>query len=305
MGSIWLDGRTSGYRNVVDVLRAAGVNVATFAGWETRSRSSGGFEALLGVVCHHTASQTTPANDLSYMVNGSPDAPVSNGLLDRTGTFTIIAGGASNHAGKGGGSSGGGGTTWVCSKGTVPPDSANSRCFGIEAANNGVGEPWPKAQTDAYVRMVRALDDAYGLDPHRDTRSHAEWTPPRKIDPRGPSPWQPANASSPWAMDGFRTEVAGTLPAPPVQEDELVLTIFTIREAGAAFLGFTWHGLGQQIEWLDTQAKLDTYRAQHCAELTIGLGDCRNLYLLGPVPSGDHKHNWSAADFRGVVDTAA
>src|SRR6185369_7534891 len=102
MGSIWLDGRLSGYPNVVTVLRNAGCAVAEFDGWQHRSRSSGGFNALLGIIVHHTASSTTPANDLNYMVYGCPDNPVSNGLLDRTGLFTIIGAGATNHAGKGG-----------------------------------------------------------------------------------------------------------------------------------------------------------------------------------------------------------
>ena len=81
------------------------------------------------------------------------------------------------------------------------------------------------------------------------------------------------------------------------------LTIFTVDGAGAAFLGFTWDGLGQQVEWLDTQAKLDTYRRHNCPELRIALGDCRNLYLLGPIPTGDHAHAWVPSDFRGVIDT--
>ena len=219
MGSIWVNGSTAGYPNVVDVLRGAGLNVVEYEGWRNRSRSSGGFSGLWGVLCHHTASQTSPASDLSYMVYGSPDAPVSNGLLDRTGTFTVIAGGASNHGGKGGGSSDGGGTPWVTSKGTIPGNSANSYAFGIEAANNGVGEPWPQAQQDAYVVMVRALTGAYGLNPMTDVRSHHEWTPPRKIDPRGPSRWQPANSSTPWDMHLFRAEV-GQLPAPPIDIED-------------------------------------------------------------------------------------
>ena len=89
MGSIWLDGRSAsaGYPNVLDVLRNAGVPVAPVPGWEKRSRSSGGMERFLGIFVHHTASNTTPPNDLRYMLNG-PGNPISNGLLDREGTFT-------------------------------------------------------------------------------------------------------------------------------------------------------------------------------------------------------------------------
>lgn len=213
MGSVWLDGRTGGYLNLLDVLRAGGVSCSGYDGWTTRSRSSGGYEGLWAVVAHHTASNTTPANDLNYMVNAD-DGPISTGLLDRTGHFTIIAAGAANHAGKGGGTSDGGGEPWHTTRGTIPGNDANRYALGIEAANAGTGaEPWPQAQQDAYAKMVRALCDAYALDPLRDVRSHAEWTPPRKIDPKGPSRWS-INDTQPWAMDLFRDEVAGTLPAP-------------------------------------------------------------------------------------------
>jgi len=222
VGAVWLDGRTGGYPNLLDVLRAGGVSCSGYAGWEHRSRSSGGYEGLWAVVAHHTASQTTPANDLNYMVNAD-DGPISTGLLDRTGHFTIIAAGAANHAGRGGGSSDGGGEPWHTTRGTIAADDANRYALGIEAANNGVGEPWTVAQQDAYVAMVRALCNAYALDPLRDVRSHAEWTPPRKIDPRGPSRWSP-NDSQPWAMDLFRAEVtAADQPelTPPPEEDDM------------------------------------------------------------------------------------
>lgn len=224
MGSIWLNGSTPGYPNVLDVLQAAGVSASGYEGWTTRSRSSGGFSGFYGIVAHHTASKTSVENDLHYMVYGCPDKPVSNGLLDRTGHFTVIGAGATNHAGKGGGTSDGGGSVWNTSSGTVPGNSANSYCFGIEAANDGVGEPWPQAQQDAYVLMCHALCEAYGFVVVSDLRSHNEWTPPRKIDPRGPSKWQPANANSPWNMDLFRQDVSTGIQPPEddqVTEDDI------------------------------------------------------------------------------------
>lgn len=302
MGTVWLDGRTAGYPNVLDVLRAAGVSCSGYAGWEHNSRSSGGFEgAVYGVVCHHTASQTSPANDLNYMVTG-PDNPISNGLLDRTGHFTCIAGGASNHAGKGGGSDGA--PPWTTSRGTIPQDSANSRCFGIEAANNGVGEPWPKAQQDAYARMCNALAGAYGLVVATDFRSHFEWTT-RKCDPTGASRWTPignrlgCNGADRWDMNLFRNEVAGTLPAPipPSGDDEQMLTIFEPTDAGAVFIGFCSRGFGHTISWISNSGTLDTYRANGFPTQKITVADCKGLWLVGDVPVGDHRHNWTAADF--------
>lgn len=262
MGTIWLTGHTPGYDNVYEALRARGVNVAAYDGWETRSRSTGGYEGLWGIVCHHTASDTTPANDLNYMVNAD-DGPISSGLLDRTGLFTIIAGGAANHAGKGGGTSDGGGEPWHTSRGTIPGNDANRFAFGIEAANNGVGEPWLPAQTNAYVRLVAALVDIYGFDIDRDIRSHHEWTPPRKIDPRGPSPWQPPDPNRPWDMGGFRASVASFIPAPPEDDDMpkpyLVQTVpdGTVYICAGDYCTYRWVTDGPSLERIqaDMRAK--------------------------------------------------
>jgi hypothetical protein len=104
MGAIWLDGRLAAYPALDVVCRAAGLHVRTWAGWQNISRSSGGFEQLLGIVVHHTASPPTSSfdNDWSYCAVGHPDAPCANMLLGRDGTVGIHSGGASNHAGKGG-----------------------------------------------------------------------------------------------------------------------------------------------------------------------------------------------------------
>jgi hypothetical protein len=269
----------------------------------------------MGVVVHHTASpaRSTPGqqfqNDASYCAVGHQDAPVGNMVLGPDGELSVHAAGAANTQGKGG--------PWTTSRGTVPLDGGNSRLVAIEACNDGQGQVWNPAQCEAYAALVGELAAAYGFRTDRwgahasDVLSHEEWTRPscpgRKCDPAGPSPWSPqqaggCSAGNVWTMDLFRAEV-GTLPAPTPGGDDMPLTIFTVDGAGAAFLGFTWNGLGQQVEWLDTQAKLDTYRAQRCPELRIGLADCRNLYLLGAVPVGDHSHAWAPSDFRGVIDT--
>jgi hypothetical protein len=179
MGSYWLDGRVAGYPAMDQVIKNAGLSLKTWDGWQNRSRSSGGFNAVLGIVVHHTASPSTQSfqNDWNYCAVGHPDAPVANMLLGRDGLVGLHAGGAANHAGKGG--------PWNASRGTVPLDSANSYCIGIEAQNNGVGENWAPVMVDAYERLVAALCSAYGLDPLRDIMAHFEWAPTRKIDPWG------------------------------------------------------------------------------------------------------------------------
>lgn len=235
MGTYWLDGRLGADWPPLDVVaRGAGLDVSTWSGWQNRSRSSGGFTAVRGVVVHHTASPTTVTfqNDWSYCAVGHPDAPVANMLLGRQGQLGIHAAGASNHAGKGG--------PWSCSSGVVPADSANSNMIGIEASNNGVGETWAPAMLDAYERLVAALCDAYRLDPARDVVAHYEWggpvvgQPGRKIDPFGPAggPGFAYAGARSWAMrpgPGTFTDAVATAAAggEPDQEAETMLQLIT------------------------------------------------------------------------------
>ena len=230
MGAYWLDGRLGSHYPPLDVVVAgAGLKVLTWEGWQHRSRSSGGFNGVYGLVVHHTASSTSWENDWSYCVNAS-DGPVANMLLGRDGTVGIHAAGASNHAGKGGGSSGGGGAPWYCSRGQVPPDSANSYAIGIEAQNDGVGELWSPVMVDAYERLVAALCTAYGLRIDTDVVAHREWTPNRKIDPWGgssPTAGHPYTGPRQWVMrggGGFCDAVAARIAggAGPNEEDNLI-----------------------------------------------------------------------------------
>lgn len=217
------------YPQLLDVLRAAGVECresSTTNGWQTRARGSGGFPSTpLAVIWHHTASSASPASDLAYMIDGSPDAPVGNMLLDRAGVVWPIAAGAANTAGKGGPS--------TFSRGTVPADQGNTRTWNIEAANNGVGEPWPTRQIDAYFAASNALSALFGNLP-ADIIGHAHYTADtgngfRKIDPATATAvqggWLPGsiNTSGTWNLDDMRTEAtrrAGTSPPEPPPEDD-------------------------------------------------------------------------------------
>ena len=233
------------YPQLLDVLRAAGVQCAessTTDGWQTRSRSSGGFPAPpIAIFWHHTASATTPANDLAYMIDGSPDAPVGNMLLDRGGVVWPIAAGASNCAGKGGPS--------TFSRGTIPVDQGNTYGWQIEAANNGVGEPWPQVQIDAYFLASNTLSELFGNTP-ADLIGHAHYTS-RKIDPAAAGsvqgPWRPGsiNSSQTWDLDDMRAEAtrrATTVPTPtpptptPDPEDDMAPFLITNTGTGAVAL---------------------------------------------------------------------
>lgn len=204
-----------------DCCRAAGLTVKLFDGWETRSRSSGGYDDVLGVGYHHDASSST-SNDNNTDAYGwlnAQDKPIGAMRLHRDGVLVIGAAGATNTMGKGG--------PCPCSKGTVPLDRGNQNLIAIEAANNGVGETWPKVQVDAYVALVGGLCKWYGLDPNRDIFGHFDYVafscPSRKIDPAGPAaaPYtdlRGGNSSGSWLLSSFRGHVnkwvAGT-PEPP------------------------------------------------------------------------------------------
>jgi hypothetical protein len=192
-------------------------NVSYYPGWQTRSRSSGGFDQLLGILCHHTATSDAGTFDGYCRVawTSHPERPVANISLGRAGEICVGVAGASNHAGKGGPRN--------MSKGAVGKDQGNRMLFGIEALNTGVGEPWPQVQIDQYLALVRALCDYYGFDANTDVIGHHEYAPTRKIDPaNGPgkdSPFGSINRSGTWDMNLFRSTVLGGAPPTPPGPD--------------------------------------------------------------------------------------
>lgn len=204
MGAIWLT-------NAADVLRSAGLTVVEHDGWETRSRSSGGYDAIMGIGVHHDAVPTgVPLeNRVAYEMHNASTNPIGAFHLHSDGVWHVLAAGATNTQGQGG--------PYTTSKGTIPTDAGNRYLVSIEASNNGVGEPWPTVLQDSYVRGCRALCDWLDLDPLRDIIAHFEWTS-RKIDPAGPSRY--ATGSDMWDMALFRSDVATYAPEVPEAPDD-------------------------------------------------------------------------------------
>ena len=192
--------------DLADVLRGRGLDVVEIDGWETRSYPKWpGYEVMPNtVMVHHTASKATVANDLNYILTMSL-APICNLYLDRGGVFHVVAAGRSVTNGEGHDWWGGG----------TPDNMMNHHAISIEAANDGVGEPWPLVQTNAYVTGCAALCNGYSI-PVDHVRAHWEWTT-RKIDPAGhpvgrpagESPWAAGKAS--WDMDAFRAAVSNQM----------------------------------------------------------------------------------------------
>jgi hypothetical protein len=152
------------------VLRDAGLRVVEVPGWKTRGSST---FAPKAVMIHHTATGQNWSTEklTNLLVKGRPDlrGPLCNLQLDRDGTFRVVAAGRANHAGRG---------SWP------GLTAGNTQTIGIEAANDGRGEPWPLAQREAMAvgsaALLRHLRASEGM-----LLGHKEWAPKRKIDPRG------------------------------------------------------------------------------------------------------------------------
>jgi len=238
MGVLWL-------RNLPAWLDDAGLQWRTWPGWESRARSSGGYDELWAVIVHHTASNTTPDSDCSYMWDNAEDRPIGALLLDRGGRVTIGAAGATNCAGKGG--------PLICTNGVIPADKGNTYALNVEAANAGTGEAWPTVQQDAYTLLVSTLCDRLGLDPDLDVAAHFEYTE-RKIDPAGQSRY--AVGSSSWNMTAFRDDldvsVTSPLPEPdPIPEEATVLFAAQSKETGHYWIGDGIHRRRITKDWSD------------------------------------------------------
>jgi hypothetical protein len=167
-----------------DVLQAADLTVMPVDGWQGRGHV---LSTINGVVLHHTATPATmlDANVAKILRDGRADlaGPLAQLGLDRQGRFWLICDGKANHNGYG---------MWA------------NQSIGIEAFNNGVGEPWPVPQLDAWQRGTAAilahlhLNEGHAL-------GHRETDPKRKIDPKGVD------------LEAFRRRVAQLLR--PTMED--------------------------------------------------------------------------------------
>jgi len=169
-----------------DKMREYGVKVQLVDGWTTRGDATLNPEV---VIVHHDAiAGPASAPGLRLVTVGRSDlpGPLCQVYLGRDGTAYMVASGKANHAGAG---------SW---KGFT----LNTQALGIEAANDGRGEPWPLVQLEAYYRIVAAMLDGIGNDASY-TCGHKEWAPTRKIDPYGID------------MNDFRREVAIRLAKTP------------------------------------------------------------------------------------------
>lgn len=170
------------------VARRTGFPVVEENGWRGRGVNFPG--PVRSVICHHDAANQAPWQFNTVVRDGRTGlaGPLSQFTIRRDGTIHVVADGRANHAG------------------VTINDSiwGGNYSIGIEAANNGVGEPWPRYQLDAYEALVAELCREFGLGTDR-VRGHKEIASPlgRKIDPAGID------------MNGFRSAVAHRIAAGP------------------------------------------------------------------------------------------
>lgn len=192
--------------NPAQIIRAAaaecqarGRPVVFVSGCEERGRPYR-FNPQL-VRLHHTATRSYRYDypSLGIVRDGRSDlpGPLSQfGLGRHTGTIYVIAFGYANDGGGGG---------W---KGYT----GNGSGFGIEAENDGIGEPWGPEITESYLVLTTALLRAMGKDASYACR-HAEWSSHGKID-TATSPFSSGN----WIRARVAERLANTQFS---KEDEL------------------------------------------------------------------------------------
>lgn len=149
---------------LADVLHAARLQLAPLDGWQGRGRE---LTTINGVVWHHTATPASSSDEAVARIlrDGRSDlpGPLSQLGLDRRGRFWLIADGKCSHNGYG---------TWA------------NQSIGIEAFNNGTGEPWSALQVDAWIRGTVAILRHLGFNEGH-VLGHKETDPTRKRDPLG------------------------------------------------------------------------------------------------------------------------
>jgi hypothetical protein len=314
-------------RDMADLLRLDPFPVVELDGWKTRARRSGGYDYGPWFVCwHHTASSGNGKADAEYCTFTSPVAPITNIVIGRDGTRYVCAGGATNTEGKGG-------PLTLPDGRVVPADGGNTRALSIEISNNGVGMPYPQTQIDACFATSNRLTLAYCRGRVDNIAQHHDYAPNRKIDPSTAAavqgPWRPSaiNTSGSWELYDLRNEArrratppAPTPPPQPLEEADMEVVEIRPTDANAVFLGHRTtqatpvrsgapDGLWRFIlwvEWVDGRdpaqlLRLQAYRDCGAPVHSLSVHELGNTTLLGPVPLGDDRHNWTGEEFGNLI----
>lgn len=215
--------------NLAVIARSTGLSVVEVPGWQVRGH--GQMSGVQSVLLHHTAGAPASRRPDSYpslavVRDGRAGlaGPLAHLGLGRDGTIYVIAAGLCYHAGN-----------------VSSSAFSNAYSIGIEAENSGF-EPWTEIQMQAYLRLVRALMNAYSI-PIDHVLGHKEAAIPRgrKTDPS-------------FDMNNFRQQLQqGEDEMTPEQESKLNWLYENVKVNGFAF-GYpeaTHNALGQLIGKID------------------------------------------------------
>lgn len=193
-----------------DRLRRWGLEVSEVSGW--KDRGSATFGPIRGMTCHATAGArgARDQDEINVLLKGSATAPppIVQLYLSRSGRVYVVAAGRCNHN----------------KTGWAGPNKGlgNTNLIGVEAGNDNRGEPWSKAQYDAYVRLAACLSTEYGF-PVSKVAGHKEHQPYA-----GRPAGETSTKSDPVGidMDRFRRDVAALVAG---REDKMDAKDFDIQ----------------------------------------------------------------------------
>lgn len=89
---------------------------------------------------------------------------------------------------------------------------------------------------------------------------------------------------------------------PPTGDDDMATTVFIPTDCAAQFVGQTDRNKVATIVWWADKARTDAHIAAGAeVDDKLSLGGFTNCVLVGPLPTGDDRHEWTGAEFFRVV----
>lgn len=243
-----------------------------------------------GLVIHHTASRAgsgdVPCLNICTYGRSDVPGPLCQVLLGRAGTIIVITDGRANHPGRNNGDA-----VYRAINGLPPhsrpgPDTRGTnsaaKFYGIEAENNGLGEPWPSVQIERYLALAEAFCKEFGWNINH-VVGHKELTR-RKIDPSFDMRW-------------FRDEVAKRLDGKDwfdmASEEDLRNIVNSAVSPLVRELETVKSELGKVK---DNQSKFHADTRIVLSGKTVRKADDNKQYLLLATPDGLRKYHLSAAE---------
>lgn len=138
-------------------LRAEGLDVDEIDGW--RANGDGDFDDVWGIICHHTGGDDISAETIARGTRQRP-GPLSNVLINRDGSITVVAAGVAHHAGPG-------------YHPDLPHADVDTRTIAVHAELRG-HQKYPREQYLGYVRSCAALLRHIN-QPASHVLGHQEW----------------------------------------------------------------------------------------------------------------------------------